>query len=63
MNTLKKLFEESFALWVRKRWLKEIDKAVNSYNKYKDKAERERYVLNKLIEEYNKIYNENLCGK
>jgi hypothetical protein len=57
---LKKLLKESFELWVKKRWLKEIDSSVTRYNKHKDKANREKYVMNRLIEEYKKIYNEDL---
>jgi hypothetical protein len=62
MSTVKNLLKRTFELWVNKRWLKEIDRSVDRYNKYKDKADRERYVLNRLIEEYKKIYNEDLRG-
>ncbi len=60
MQELKKLLKESFELCVKKRWLKEIDRAVDRYKKTYAKATREYYVMNKLIEEYNKIYNEDL---
>jgi len=61
ISTIKDLFKRSFDLWVKKRWLKEIDRAVERYKKASDKASRERYVLNKLLEEYSKIYGDDLC--
>ena len=63
MEKFKELLKRSFDLWVKKRWLNEINRSVDRYNKHKDKANRERYVLNKLIEEYNKIYHEDLRGE
>ena len=60
MQKLKELIKRSFALSVKKKWLKEIDKAVERYKKMYAKATREHYVMNKLIEEYKKIYGEDL---
>ena len=60
MEKLKQLLKESFELFVKKRWLKEIDRAVDRYKKAYAKATREHYVMNKLIEEYKKIYGEDL---
>jgi hypothetical protein len=60
MQKLKELIKQSFALYVKKKWLKEIDKAVDRYKKASNKAARERYVFNKLVEEYEKIYGEDL---
>jgi hypothetical protein len=60
MQELKKLLKESFELFVKKRWLKEIDRSIDRYKKAYAKATREHYVMNKLIDEYNKIYNEDL---
>lgn len=57
------LLKRTFELWVKKSWLKEIDRAVDRYKKTYAKATRERYVMNKLIEEYNKIYKEDLGVK
>ena len=56
MKELQKLIKESFELFVKKRWLKEIDSAVNSYNKSRDKLQRDTYVLSVLIKEYNERY-------
>lgn len=60
MQKLKELIKRSFELSVKKRWLKEIDRAIDRYKKTYAKATREHYVMNKLIEEYNKIYGEDL---
>lgn len=60
MQKLKELIKRSFELSVKKRWLKEIDRAVDRYKKTYAKATREHYVMNKLIEEYKKIYGEDL---
>lgn len=56
----KKLLKASFELWVKKRWLKKITIAIDKYQKTQAKANREYYVMSKLIERYNDIYNENL---
>ena len=63
MEKFKELLKRSFYLYVKKKWLKEIDKAVDRYNKAKSRAESEQYVMIKLIEEYKKIYHEDLRGK
>lgn len=63
MSTVKDLLKRTFDLWVKKRWLKEISRSVDRYNKYKDSAAREQYILNSLIKEYNNIYHENLRGE
>jgi hypothetical protein len=60
MEKLKQLIKESFELSVKKRWLKEIDRAIDRYKKTYAKATREHYVMSKLIEEYKKIYSEDL---
>ena len=60
MDKFKELMKRSFDLWVKKRRLKEIDRAIDKYNKTYAKATREHYVVNKLIEEYKKIYGEDL---
>ena len=35
MGELKQLLKKSFELWIKKRWLKEINRAIDRYNKYK----------------------------
>ena len=54
------LLKRSFDLFVKKRWLKTIDKECDKYNKIKGKLYRQQYVVNALIKEYKKIYGEDL---
>lgn len=54
------LLKRSFELFVKKRWLKIIDKECNKYNKIKSKLSRQQYVVNSLLAEYKKIYGEDL---
>jgi hypothetical protein len=54
------LLKRSFELFVKKRWLKIIDKECDKYNKIKGKLSRQQYVINSLLAEYKKIYGEDL---
>lgn len=54
------LLKQSFELFVKRRWLKIIDKECNKYNKLKSKLSRQQYVVNSLVAEYRKIYGEDL---
>lgn len=65
-NTREKLIEllkRSFEIFVKKRWLKEIDRAIDRYHKTQSKANRQYYVMNALVKRYNELYNENLGVK
>ena len=62
MQKFKELCKRSFDLWVKKRWLKEIDSAVDQYRRSREKVERDRYVLAALLDEYKKRYSEDLRG-
>lgn len=54
------LLKQSFELFVKKRWLKTIDKECDKYNKIKSKLSRQQYVVNSLLAEYKKIYGKDL---
>ena len=54
------LLKKSFELFVKKRWLKTIDKECEKYNQIKSKLLRQQYVVNSLLAEYKKIYGEDL---
>ena len=54
------MLKQSFELFVKKRWLKTIDKECDKYNKIKSKLSRQQYVVNSLLAEYKKIYGEDL---
>lgn len=55
-----KYLKQSFKLFVKKRWLKTINKECDKYNKIKSKLSRQQYVVNSLLAEYTKIYGEDL---
>ena len=53
---MKELLKQRFELWIKMRWLKSIDKEVKKRRKYFFKYKRQEYVVDKLVDEYNKIY-------
>ena len=57
---MRALLKRSFDLWVKKRWLKAIEKETDKCNKLSKKLLRQKYVLNSLLNEYMKIYGEDL---
>ena len=56
MEELKMRIKQSFELRIKMRWLKTIDKAVKKRKKWFFKYKRQEYVVNKLVDEYNKLY-------
>ncbi len=54
------LLKRAFDLWCKKRWLKRIDREVNQYNRMKKALDCQKYVVNVLIDDYKKIYGEDL---
>lgn len=54
------LLKQSFELFVKKRWLKTIQKEIDRHNKIKHKLSRQQYIVNALLERYKEIYNEDL---
>ena len=62
MEKVKALLKRTFELLVKKRWLKEIDRAVDRYEKAKTTARYEHYVLAVLLDRYKKRYGEDLRG-
>jgi transposase len=54
------LLKRTFQFFCEKRWLKEIDRAIDRYQKAQSKANREYFVLKKLCERYNEIYHRQL---
>lgn len=55
---MRELLKCSFDLWVKKRWLKTIEKETDKCNKLSKKLLRQKYVLNSLLDEYMEIYGE-----
>lgn len=54
------LLKQMFELFVKNRWLKTIDKECHKYNKIKSKLSHQQYIVNSLLTEYKKIYDEDL---
>ena len=54
------LLKQAFKLFVKKKWLKIIDKECDKYKKIKSKLFRQQYVVNSLLAEYKKKYGEDL---
>lgn len=50
------LIKMNFNLWVKMRWLKEINKVVDERNKAYKKYTRKALVLEDLLKEFNKKY-------
>lgn len=57
---MRELLKRSFDLWVKKRWLKTIEKETDKCNKLSKKLLIQKCVLNSLLDEYMKIYGEDL---
>lgn len=53
---MRKLIKETFELFVKKIWLKKIDKEVDKYNRIKIEANRQAHVVHSLVNRYNEIY-------
>ena len=55
-DEFKRLLKENFELFVKKCWLKEIDKAMDEYTKAFNKAHRKKFVVHELVHAYNEKY-------
>lgn len=53
---MKDFIKKTFDLWVRGLWLKEIDMAIDKYNKLDAERKRQVFVVNELIKEYKERY-------
>ena len=67
MKEIKRLIKEIAELWVRRRWVKEVNKACDKYVKTKEKIDKRHekdqeklkrygYVANIMIQEYKDRY-------
>lgn len=56
------LLKRTFELWIKMRWLKEIEIATDESKKAYEKAIRKRYVLNELLKAYKEKYGEDLSS-
>lgn len=60
---LKKLLKERFDQWCRMRWLKTIRKETNKRDKCYEQFKRHDYVAKRLMDEYIKLYPEEMVGE
>lgn len=51
-----KILSELLELSVKKNWIKHINRAVDKYNKLRQKANVQSYVVRKLVDRYNELY-------
>ena len=58
MDSLKALIKESFELSCQMRWLRLIDKEIRKRDKLLEKERRQSYVVQRLFQEYEKRYGE-----
>ena len=56
------LLRKSYKIWCQTVWLWRIDVACNRYNKYKQKADRRRFVVEQLGKAYEETYNKPELG-
>ena len=54
------MLKRTLDLFVKKHWLKVIDKENDKYRKIRRKLFRQQYIINELLNEYKKIYGEDL---
>lgn len=67
---MKEFIREMIELSARKRWLKEIDRQLETVNRSirevrrsHQAVDRQKLILQGLIDEYNKRYHDGLCVK
>ena len=56
MKELKALIKSTFNLWVKRRWLKGIEKSIKKRDKAYENYKHHHYVANELMKEYNAHY-------
>lgn len=55
---MKELIKTSFELFCKKRWLKAIDKEIRKCNKLSAEHGRHKHILDRLVERYNELYDD-----
>lgn len=60
MAELKDLIKEGWRLFIKKRWLKEINKELDKFYKINNEQSIRLQVINELLKAYNEKFNENL---
>ena len=60
MAELKDLIKEGWLLFIKKRWLKEINKELDKFHKVNSEQSIRLQVISELLKAYNEKFNENL---
>lgn len=60
MAELEDLIKEGWVLFIKKRWLKEINKELDKFHKVNSEQNVRLQVINGLLRAYNEKFNENL---
>ena len=63
MDELKQMIKEYFDCWNKMRWLRVIEKESSKAKKLYNKYRRKVYVVNRLLEEYNKRFSQPTKGE
>lgn len=53
---MKELIKETFALWVRNLWVKEINKVMKKRDKALEEYQIHQYVVDEMYKEFCKLY-------
>jgi len=60
---MKELIKSTFNLWIKRRWLKSIERDVDKYNRLDRKLKTQAFIVHSMIKRYHEIYGEELLVK
>ena len=50
------LIREWLEFWVKRNWLKHIDRAIDKHNRLDRETKAQAYVIHELLKRYNELY-------
>lgn len=50
------LIREWLEFWVKRNWLKHIDRAIDKHNRLDRETKAQAYVVHELVKRYNELY-------
>ena len=51
------LIREWLEFWVKRNWLKHIDRAIDKHNRLDRETKAQAYVVHELLKRYNELYH------
>ena len=57
---MRKIIKDFAAVITKTRWLKNINREIDKYNKLKEKTKLQQNLVNTLVKKYHQIYGEDL---